>query len=67
MMHENLYNMYDHIHYSLQYLRCPKKNALKDKSSIFGQTGISCLSVRVIDFFVAGPHALSFSAALCKA
>ena len=53
--------------YILQYLRCPKKDALEDESSIFGQTGISCLSVQIIDFILAGIHGLLFSPAFCGA
>ena len=52
--------------YILQYLCCPNNDPLENISSIFGRTGISCQSVRVIDIFVAGLHGLSFCSALCE-
>ena len=60
--------MCNHIHYGLSISYStyvvPTENALEDESSIFGQTGISCLSVRAIDFFVVDLYGLSFFSAL---
>ena len=59
-------DIYENIHHSTRVV--PRSiNVLEGKSSIFGQTGISCLSVRVINSFVTGIHSLSFSSALCGA
>ena len=53
LVHQHARTHPSQLLYILQYLCCPSENAFENKSSIFGQTGIFCQAVRVIDLSAA--------------